>query len=51
MYQEMLDHISAVRDFTQAIAIDPNYTEVYFYRGNSRVELQQYEKAIDDYEK
>jgi len=45
----MGDHVQAVRDFDQAVQKDENYAEVYFYRGNSKVELHQYEDAIEDY--
>jgi len=49
VYQDMGDHVQAVRDFDSAVQKDENYAEVYFYRGNSKVELHQYEDAIEDY--
>jgi Flp pilus assembly protein TadD len=41
----------AVREFTNAIQANPNYSNVYWYRGLSYENLGQYQTAINDYDK
>jgi tetratricopeptide (TPR) repeat protein len=40
----------AVEHFTEALQADGNYAPAYLNRANTRVKLQQYEKAITDYQ-
>jgi tetratricopeptide (TPR) repeat protein len=39
----------AIAQFTQAIKLDPNYTDAYNNRGNAYYDLDDYDKAIADY--
>jgi len=39
----------AIADFTNAIRIEPDYTEAYYKRGNGYLYLENYEDAIADY--
>ena len=39
----------AVRDYTEAIRLDPKYAPAYNNRGNAYNDLKQYEKAIRDH--
>ena len=36
--------------YNRAIRIDPQMTEVYAYRGNSKFNLGRYEEALEDYD-
>ena len=40
---------NAIQDFTQAIKLNPNYADAYFYRGCDYSCLGQYERAIQDF--
>ncbi|MBR8827456.1 MAG: tetratricopeptide repeat protein [Gomphosphaeria aponina SAG 52.96 = DSM 107014] len=44
------DYEGAIRDFNQAIALNPNWAEAYYYRGISLYCLKQYEEALADYD-
>lgn len=39
----------AIADFTKAIELNPDFAEVYQYRGNARLDKGELEKAIADY--
>jgi len=43
------DFTRAISDYTEAIRINPNFTEAYFWRGVSYFRLQSYNKAIEDF--
>lgn len=45
----MKNHLGAIQDFNKAAEIKPYHAEIYYYRGNSKVELKKYTDAIDDY--
>mmetsp|Transcript_10438 Transcript_10438/g.8974 ORF Transcript_10438/g.8974 Transcript_10438/m.8974 type:complete len:289 (+) Transcript_10438:148-1014(+) len=45
----MDNHKVAIKDFDAAIAIDPSEANVYFFRGNSKVSIEEYDSAIEDY--
>ncbi|WP_158054542.1 tetratricopeptide repeat protein [Scytonema sp. HK-05] len=42
-------YLGAVKDYNQAIQIDPNYTDAYIGRGDAHYFLKDYEAAIEDY--
>jgi S1-C subfamily serine protease len=42
------DYAGAIADFTQAINLNPQYTEAFLGRGNARIELKDYQGAIND---
>jgi tetratricopeptide (TPR) repeat protein len=39
----------AIKFFTQAIALEPNFSKGYWYRADSHRELKQYDEALSDY--
>lgn len=41
----------AINHYSEAIRINPNYSEAFNNRGNAYVKLRQYQKAIDDFNK
>lgn len=43
------EYLGAVKDYTQAIQIDPNYTDAYKGRGDAHYFLKDYKAAIEDY--
>ncbi|MBV6626475.1 MAG: trypsin-like peptidase domain-containing protein [Rivularia sp. (in: Bacteria)] len=42
------DYTGAIADFTQAINLNPQYTEAFLGRGNARIKLKDYQGAIND---
>jgi serine/threonine protein kinase/tetratricopeptide (TPR) repeat protein len=46
---EKNDYQSAIRDYTEAIRLDPNDSAAYNNRGNAYRTLQQYDNALSDY--
>lgn len=42
-------YAEAIKVFTQAIALEPNFSKGYWYRGDANRELKQYDEAINDY--
>jgi tetratricopeptide (TPR) repeat protein len=40
----------AIKDFTEAIRLDPNYAQAFHYRGLAWSEKKEYDKAIKDYD-
>jgi tetratricopeptide (TPR) repeat protein len=45
------DYQTAIRDYSEAIRLNPEYVDAYFCRGTLyRVTLHQYRKAISDYD-
>lgn len=51
VFQDMKNHTAAIDDFNDASSRDPSYAELYYFRGLSKIELNQYEEAIEDFEK
>ena len=48
-YEEGNFH-QAVKKFTKAIELEPNYAEAYLYRGKAKSELHKFTEAIEDYD-
>jgi tetratricopeptide (TPR) repeat protein len=48
-YAEKKEYDKAVREFTEAIRLDPKNAEAYHERGRAYVELKEYDKAISDF--
>jgi tetratricopeptide (TPR) repeat protein len=44
-------HQEAILEYTQAIQLDPNYVEAYFYRGNALALEGQPQEGIEDLQK
>ena len=44
-------HQEAIIEYTQAIQLDPNYVEAYFYRGNALALERQPQQGIEDLQK
>ena len=38
----------AIEDYTQAIALKPDYADAYYYRGGAWLRLREWEKARSD---
>ncbi len=45
------EYAAAIKAFTSAIALNPNYEEAYYGRGIAFYEKRQYDKAIKDFSK
>ena len=45
----MQDHLKALENFNQAIKLEPNNSECYFFKGIVLEELLEYEAALDCY--
>ncbi len=45
------DYLGAIKDYTKAIQLDPDYVAAYNNRGSSLDDLGRYEEAIKDYTK
>ena len=45
------DFQGAIEDFNQALQLNPNLTEVYYYRGRTHAALGDYQRAIEDFQK
>ncbi len=41
----------AIKDYTEAIRLDPEYTSGFYNRGNSYARKKDYDRAIADYNK
>jgi tetratricopeptide (TPR) repeat protein len=44
-----LDYIKAIRDFTEAILLDPKISSAYDNRGDAYLRQRNFEKAMSDY--
>ncbi len=42
-------NLEAIKDFTQAICLNPSYAEAYFMRGSNHLALKLYECALQDF--
>ena len=49
--QEMFENYLAMSDYTNAIKIEPDFTEVYLKRASLKQELEDLNGALDDYNK
>ena len=45
----LVDKEIAIKQFTKAIDLDPNFSAAYFYRGVAEFKLGHYKKAINDF--
>ena len=50
-YKSNWDFKGAIKDYTKAIELDPNYEEAYFQRANAKHSLKDYYGAIEDFTK
>ena len=50
-YHQRKNFELAEQDFQKAISLDPNYTELYYQRGNIRLNYRKYNEAVEDYDK
>ncbi|MGB5286949.1 MAG: tetratricopeptide repeat protein, partial [Ignavibacteriaceae bacterium] len=44
-------YLTAINYFNQAFLENPADPEIYFYRANAKLKLEDYDGAIDDYSK
>ncbi len=49
--EALLEYDAAVKDFTNAIATDPNSSGAYLARGNVKYVLSKYSEAVEDFKK
>ena len=49
VYQDMGNHLLAIKDVDVAINIDPDLSEAYFKRGFSKYFIKRYHDAIEDF--
>lgn len=49
VYARVGAHEDAIRSFSEAMEMDPNYSEYYNDRGNSYMQMQRYDMAARDY--
>ena len=47
--EKLKDYQGAISDYSEAIRIDPNYTDAYYNRGNTYELLNENSKAIADF--
>ena len=47
---ELADYDGALRDYTEAIHLNPNYPQYYYNRGNTYVDLYKFCEALADYD-
>ena len=47
----VMGHYAAVKHFTKAIELNPNFTDAYYQRGVSRMNTDKYSGAIEDFTK
>ena len=48
-YSAKGEHDKAIKDYTEAIQLDPDYSEAYYNRGNAYFGKGEHDKAIKDY--
>jgi len=48
-YHNAKNYTQALKSFTEAIRLNPNYASAYFYRGYAYGELKSYDQAIAEY--
>lgn len=46
-----LEKVSAIRDCTKAIELDPNYVKAYLRRANLYEETDKFDEALEDFKK
>jgi tetratricopeptide (TPR) repeat protein len=49
--REKEDYKGAIKDFSKAIELDPNYAEAYLWRGQAKNDIKDRYNAIEDYNK
>jgi tetratricopeptide (TPR) repeat protein len=49
-YSAKQDYKKALKNFTEAVRLEPNYADIYYARGNSYLEQSRFDKAIADYD-
>ncbi len=47
-HYQLGEYEAAVKDFTSALKLNPNYADAYYNRGLAQYKLNEYEKAIKD---
>ena len=48
---ELSDYGGALKDYTEAIRINPNLSQAYYNRGNTYIDLYRFEEALLDYDR
>jgi tetratricopeptide (TPR) repeat protein len=48
-YENLGQYQPAIKDYNQAISLNPIYSEAFYNRGTIYSEIGQYQRAIDDY--
>ena len=48
-FSDQRNYDAAIREYTEAIRLNPNYAEAYFWRGNQYFYKSDYDRAIADY--
>ena len=48
---DIKDTLGAIKDYSQAITIDPNYTDAYYNRGTVKYEIGDNAGALEDFDK
>ena len=48
VYKDMGNHLLAIKDYSAAVAIEPNLVTGLFKRGMSKIEIQSFHEAIKD---
>ena len=51
LFENLLQYSNAIKDYTQAIALQPNYLMAYHYRGMVRFKMEDMYGALSDFTK
>ena len=49
-YATQGDYENAIKEYDEAIRLDPQFAIAYINRGSAYTDLEQYERAIEDYD-
>ena len=49
VYQDMGNHLFAIRDFNHALKLNPDNSLSYYYRGMSKLKSKLFFEALDDF--